>query len=76
MSVWTEIVCDVCAETFGDGGNSPVALRRYARRNGWTKRIKDGRLNDYCPNCKEGVSRVICRDAATGAVATRKDGQP
>lgn len=65
MSVWTEIVCDVCATTFGAGSNSPSELRRWAKREGWIKRVENGRLNDYCSvECLERHERGQQDEAA------------
>lgn len=48
------LFCDVCGANWCDGGEAdlkPTERRRLARREGWSRRRREGELLDLCPDC-------------------------
>ena len=55
ITITTDVFCDICPNwTFGTTGSRPRArvARRNAKRAGWVRQRRDGKLVDICPLCK------------------------
>jgi hypothetical protein len=55
MSIWTELLCDICSRAgAGQHGEGAGSLRRSAKRQGWRRRRgEEGAYEDLCPCCAD-----------------------
>lgn len=60
ITITTDVFCDICSRWIHGvvGPTSDArAARRVAKTNGWTRRLRNSKMIDVCPDCINKTER-------------------